>query len=232
MLLDALSEVIWIVKSVRRHLEVMLPYMLTSNESIHTRKIRSRKSNRYWFSGYLLQDLLIRTLHLTWSWRQLPFMKYSRCIAPSRSETFRSWPFLGAPEPTSFGDSPKPRMLYWALPFCANTIWSAQLLQYLSIKDMSFPMVNTTSFVTSWSHIKQLFGRFIHVLSENSLIEEKILSVIIHLGRATHKNVVIGNMRNKFNSACTFQIIFLLVAYNMARRMIFRCVIGMLSAAI
>src|SRR5919108_2070247 len=54
---------------------------------------------RYAKKLYILQSLFIRSLHLALLWRQLPFMKYSRCGAPSRSVTVLSCSFFGAPEP-------------------------------------------------------------------------------------------------------------------------------------
>lgn len=50
-------------------------------------------------SQLFLQSLFILILHLALLWRQLPFMKYSRCEAPSRSVTVLSCSFFGAPEP-------------------------------------------------------------------------------------------------------------------------------------
>jgi hypothetical protein len=58
---------------------------------------------------YLLQVLLTLTLHFALSWRQLPFIKYSRCMSPSRSEVVLSCPFFGEPEPMCLGDSLKLR---------------------------------------------------------------------------------------------------------------------------
>jgi hypothetical protein len=54
---------------------------------------------RYAKKLYILQSLFTRSLHLALLWRQLPFMKYSRCGAPSRSVTVLSCSFFGAPEP-------------------------------------------------------------------------------------------------------------------------------------
>src|SRR5213594_2467820 len=48
---------------------------------------------------YLLQALFTRSLHLVVLWRQLPFMKNSKCAAPSRSVTVLSCSFFGAPDP-------------------------------------------------------------------------------------------------------------------------------------
>lgn len=50
-------------------------------------------------SQLFLQSLFTLILHLALLWRQLPFMKYSRCEAPSRSVTVLSCSFFGAPEP-------------------------------------------------------------------------------------------------------------------------------------
>jgi hypothetical protein len=54
---------------------------------------------RYAKKLYILQSLFTLILHLALLWRQLPFMKYSRCGAPSRSVTVLSCSFFGAPEP-------------------------------------------------------------------------------------------------------------------------------------
>jgi hypothetical protein len=50
------------------------------------------------YSPHLLHWGFVLTLQLARSCRQLPFMKYSRCGAPSLSWTILCWPFFGAPD--------------------------------------------------------------------------------------------------------------------------------------
>jgi hypothetical protein len=77
------------------------PYLLTFEDTAECARVRACVCVhlRYAKKLYILQSLFTLILHLALLWRQLPFMKYSRCEAPSRSVTVLSCSFFGAPEP-------------------------------------------------------------------------------------------------------------------------------------
>ena len=85
----------------------------------------------------LVQFLLTLVLHFVASWRQLPFMKYSKWFAPSLSGTVLSWPFLGPPARTRTGEpllklgnlwTPLAVLHYTKRAFAAITLYPRQVI--------------------------------------------------------------------------------------------------------
>ena len=75
------------------------PYLLAFEDTAVRACVCACVHLRYAKKLYILQSLFTLILHLALLWHQLPFMKYSRCEAPSRSVTVLSCSFFGAPEP-------------------------------------------------------------------------------------------------------------------------------------
>lgn len=119
--------------------------------------------------------MLTRSLHLAVLWRQLPFMKYSRCGTPSRSATVLSCSFFGAPEPTRVWTFLKLISQAGLMLLSSSTVF-AQLSQYLSTTAIPLPTLNRASFVAGWPQLLQFLGL---VLLLQALITENVLFITI-----------------------------------------------------
>src|SRR5213593_1676428 len=108
---------------------------------------------------YLLQALFMRSLHLVVLWRQLPFMKNSKCATPSRSVTVLSCSFFGAPDPIRRWMEFLKLIGYTELLLLFSIVF-AHSSQYLSISAIPSPTSNKASFVAGWSQSLHTLGLF------------------------------------------------------------------------